>query len=182
MNKVYRTVWNEHTNTWVAVAEIAKAHGKSGKSSLVSQGVKALTLSLSMTGLYVGSSAPAYALGSPGIFINNYQDGGCSGTIDEANYVGIFAFDGDNPSGNALSNGQPNVPSKANFGIKAGFNPCRPTGNNTQQFDTQTNRTLFYGDVIVREAADEKAAGSKNLTLGGRLDVNSGVVGVGTCH
>jgi len=31
MNKVYRTVWNEHTNTWVAVQETAKAHGKSGR-------------------------------------------------------------------------------------------------------------------------------------------------------
>lgn len=29
MNKTYRIVWNETTNTWVAVAEIAKAHGKS---------------------------------------------------------------------------------------------------------------------------------------------------------
>ena len=32
MNKVYRTVFNEKTNTWVAVAETAKAHGKSGRS------------------------------------------------------------------------------------------------------------------------------------------------------
>ena len=32
MNKVYRTVFNKKTNTWVAVAETAKAHGKSGCS------------------------------------------------------------------------------------------------------------------------------------------------------
>lgn len=32
MNKVYRTVFNEKTNTWIAVAETAKAHGKSGRS------------------------------------------------------------------------------------------------------------------------------------------------------
>lgn len=32
MNKVYRTVWNQTTNTWVAVQETAKAHSKSGGS------------------------------------------------------------------------------------------------------------------------------------------------------
>ena len=35
MNKVYRTVFNEKTNTWVAVSEVAKAHGKSGVSGNV---------------------------------------------------------------------------------------------------------------------------------------------------
>ncbi|WP_281179003.1 beta strand repeat-containing protein, partial [Eikenella halliae] len=39
MNKVYRTVWNEHTNTWVAVAEIATARGKSGKAKVVATGI-----------------------------------------------------------------------------------------------------------------------------------------------
>ena len=33
MNKIYRTVWNESTHTWVAVPETAKAHGKSGRSA-----------------------------------------------------------------------------------------------------------------------------------------------------
>ncbi|HFC6388897.1 TPA: ESPR domain-containing protein, partial [Neisseria bacilliformis] len=32
MNKIYRTVYNETTNTWTAVAEIAKAKGKSKSS------------------------------------------------------------------------------------------------------------------------------------------------------
>ncbi|WP_455019069.1 ESPR domain-containing protein, partial [Kingella denitrificans] len=35
MNKVYRTVFNEKTNTWVAVSEVTKAHGKSGVSGNV---------------------------------------------------------------------------------------------------------------------------------------------------
>ena len=35
MNKVYRTVFNEKTNTWVAVSEVTKAHGKSGVSGSV---------------------------------------------------------------------------------------------------------------------------------------------------
>ena len=28
MNKQHRIIWSEATQTWVAVAEIAKAHGK----------------------------------------------------------------------------------------------------------------------------------------------------------
>ena len=35
MNKIYRTVYNETTQTWVAVAEIATAKGKGGRSSVV---------------------------------------------------------------------------------------------------------------------------------------------------
>ena len=34
MNKTYRVVWNESTNTWVAVQETAKAHGKSASGSV----------------------------------------------------------------------------------------------------------------------------------------------------
>ncbi|MBF1266151.1 MAG: hypothetical protein HXM80_11125, partial [Neisseria sicca] len=32
MNKIYRVVWNETTQTWNAVAEFAKAHGKTASS------------------------------------------------------------------------------------------------------------------------------------------------------
>ena len=70
MNKVYRTVFNEKTNTWVAVAETAKAHGKSSRSSIVEGGgvlsggatfnLKAIALSLSIAGIFLVSSN-AYA-------------------------------------------------------------------------------------------------------------------------
>ena len=64
MNKVYRTVWNECTNTWVAVQETAKAHRKSGRSRVVDVGVaalsffgvKAVTLSAAIAGLFAMSS------------------------------------------------------------------------------------------------------------------------------
>ena len=83
------------------------------------------------------------------------------------------------PSTETYNNGQANKTHHSDFGIKTGFNPCSPTGNSAQNFDTQTNRTLFYGDTIFGYAIDEKNAGSKHLTLGGRLDVNSGIIGVG---
>ena len=34
MNKIYRVVWNEATQTWNAVAEFAKAHGKTASSGI----------------------------------------------------------------------------------------------------------------------------------------------------
>ncbi|MGN6898019.1 hypothetical protein, partial [Neisseria sp. P0015.S002] len=45
-------------------------------------------------------------------------------------------------------------------------NKCSPT-----DAASQTNRALFHGDA--------GGAGSKHLSLGGRLDVNSGIIGLG---
>ena len=67
MNKVYRTVFNEKTNTWVAVSEVTKAHGKSGVSgnvvSTVLDGVlfdkKMLAVSTAVAAALVSQSAMA---------------------------------------------------------------------------------------------------------------------------
>ena len=67
MNKVYRTVWNEHTNTWVAVQETAKAHRKSGVCSSVVSGVlgdvllnkKVLAISTSVAAAFMSQAAMA---------------------------------------------------------------------------------------------------------------------------
>ena len=62
MNKTYRVVWNESTNTWVAVAEIATARGKSGKAKVVATGVAvmgALASSAAQAGLEWGTNASA---------------------------------------------------------------------------------------------------------------------------
>ena len=67
MNKVYRTVFNEKTNTWVAVSEVTKVHGKSGVSgnvvSTVLDGVlfdkKMLAVSTAVAAALVSQSAMA---------------------------------------------------------------------------------------------------------------------------
>ena len=59
MNKIYRVIWNEITATWVAVAEIAKGHGKrSGTvghtatpASLTLPPLNALVASLALIGV-----------------------------------------------------------------------------------------------------------------------------------
>ena len=35
MNKTYRLIWNDFTNTWVAVSEIARARGKRASGAVL---------------------------------------------------------------------------------------------------------------------------------------------------
>ena len=78
MNKTYRVVWNEGTNTWVAVQETAKAHGKSASGSvhgiavglLERAGIKIPRFAAST--MLLGLTATAgYAHAGPGIYIND---------------------------------------------------------------------------------------------------------------
>ena len=58
MNKIYRVVWNETTQTWNAVAEFAKAHGKTASSGIggivASAGVR-FAFTAIMSGLLLAS-------------------------------------------------------------------------------------------------------------------------------
>ena len=58
MNKIYRVVWNETTQTWNAVAEFAKAHGKTASSGIggivASVGVRFVFTAI-MSGLLLAS-------------------------------------------------------------------------------------------------------------------------------
>ena len=73
MNKAYRVVWNESTNTWVAVAEIATARGKSGKAKVVAASVAVVgaLASPAHADLIWGSGAKAPGEGSMAMGINS---------------------------------------------------------------------------------------------------------------
>ena len=196
MNKAYRVVWNESTNTWVAVAEIATARGKSssggvsvssvaGGNAVSRFGFKMLAMSASIAGLYVATLGQAYA--APGIYINDAHDNGCTATYDSNTTSGIFTIDTDNGKAPLIAGGSTaqNAANLAAFGASSSFRPCTSVADpafgvssvsKAEARETQTNRTLFYGD---NWNANEKDNGAKNLTLGGRLDVNSGIIGVG---
>ena len=196
MNKTYRVVWNESTNTWVAVAEIATARGKSsnggvsvssvaGGNAVFRFGFKMLAMSASIAGLYAATSGQAYA--APGIYINDAHDNGCTATYDKNTTSGIFSIDTDNGRAPLIAGGSTaqDAANLAAFGASSSFRPCTSVADPTfgvssvskaEARETQTNRTLFYGD---NWNANEQDNGAKNLTLGGRLDVNSGIIGVG---
>ena len=168
MNKAYRVIWNVCTNTWTAVQENAKAKGKSSSgrvsaepATLGSLGLKssrfvctALVSALMMTA--------GYANAGPGIFINDGNDDGCIVTSDESSRRNALFFLTNNnlewAAGQASGGSMPSA--------NAFRNKCSPA-----DAASQTNRALFHGDA--------GGAGSKHLSLGGRLDVNSGIIGLG---
>ena len=171
MNHIYKSIFNKALGVFTAVPEFASAHGKGSERTVVGRVAKGTAgFAASALAISVGlalTSTNAVAAGAPGIYVNNSNDPACMAFIDDINvapaqiiYGGskrVILPDGFTP-GTALS------PDTA-FNL-AGRNPCVAVGGTAaENHDTQTNRTLFYND--------------KQLTLGGRLDVNSGIIGVG---
>ncbi len=192
MNKIYRVVWNEHTGTWVAVQETAKAHGKSASTGIRGLGAALLNrVGASMprfasSAVVLALAATAgYAHAGPGIYINDGQDANCTTLPDSSNTVSYALQPGTaTPVSTPLQGiGNVTVPALSFFGFSSTYNPCKSVNNlssgsnGSEARDTQTNRALFYGDKNVDASTDDN--GAKNLTLGGRLDVNSGIIGVG---
>ncbi|XHN43729.1 hypothetical protein O1Q79_01793 [Lonepinella sp. MS14434] len=118
------------------------------------------------------------AFAGAGIYVNDGEDVGCSVTFDggETNkntnetetYTGMYSLNSNlPPNNNRIDSGFTMKAGAADY-IKTYYpvKSCKPTDK-----ETQTYRTLFYGDTDY--------SGSKSLTLGGRLDVNSGIIGVG---
>lgn len=88
MNKIYRTVYNETTGTWVAVCEIAKTHTKSSGSTVdnatasVSGSLKARSLTAIAASLALLSPlavSPAFAANPNGTMHPNTQIGSSDG-------------------------------------------------------------------------------------------------------
>ena len=176
MNHIYKTVWSATQGAWVAVSEVAKAHGKSASSQLgAAFPGKLLLLAVAMMGAF---SVPA-AYAAPGIYINDGTDVGCVGIFDQGINTGLYSLANTveaRVSPNGYGSGSPNV-NASQFGVTSTYKPCLSTGTPEQAHDTQTNRTLFYNADWVGASVTNN--GAKSLSLGGRLDVNSGIIGVG---
>ena len=182
MNHIYKSIFNKALGVFTAVPEFASAHGKGSERAVVGRvakgtaGFAASALAISV-GLALTSTS---AVAGPGIYINDGKsDDGCIAIPDASGpNVGIYGIS--NTGGGVgvaiLAPGQV-APNKDYFAMNA-MAPCLSSGNVAQAFDTQTNRTLFYGNDSYGNGTITNN-GAKNLTLGGRLDVNSGIIGVG---
>lgn len=92
MNKTYRSVWNESTQTYVAAQETAAARGKrNGRSALV------VATSLAFAGLAGLASAPAEAAVTAGYGSLNLCNGLASGGTGSSFGSGVL-------SGTAIGN------------------------------------------------------------------------------
>ena len=182
MNHIYKSIFNKALGVFTAVPEFASAHGKGSERTVVGRvakgtaGFAASALAISV-GLALTSTS---AVAGPGIYINDGKsDDGCLALPDASGpNVGIYGISnaGGGINVSILAPGQV-APNKDYFAMNA-MAPCLSSGNVAQAFDTQTNRTLFYGNDSYGNGTITNN-GAKNLTLGGRLDVNSGIIGVG---
>ena len=180
MNHIYKSIFNKALGVFTAVPEFASAHGKGSERTVVGRvakgtaGFAASALAISV-GLALTSTS---AVAGPGIYINDGTDNGCIAYIDTHNsYVGIFGIGSTINVNSSMVKPGYTIPPDSYWGLDK-MKPClSSTGANaTEHRSTQTNRTLFYGN---NPTASVKDNGAKNLTLGGRLDVNSGIIGVG---
>ena len=182
MNHIYKSIFNKALGVFTAVPEFASAHGKGSERTVVGRvakgtaGFAASALAISI-GLALTSTS---AVAGPGIYINDGKsDDGCLALPDASGpNVGIYGISnaGGGINVSILAPGQV-APNKNYFAMNA-MAPCLSSGNAAQALDTQTNRTLFYGNDSYGHGTITNN-GAKNLTLGGRLDVNSGIIGVG---
>ena len=182
MNHIYKSIFNKALGVFTAVPEFASAHGKGSERTVVGRvakgtaGFAASALAISI-GLALTSTS---AVAGPGIYINDGKsDDGCLALPDASGpNVGIYGISnaGGGINVSILAPGQV-APDKGYFAMNA-MAPCLSSGNAAQALDTQTNRTLFYGNDSYGSGTITNN-GAKNLTLGGRLDVNSGIIGVG---
>ena len=91
MNKVYRTVFNETTNTWVAVAEISPAKGKKSRSEKSSGGIGLhLMAPVMVSGMLLSGHAMAAHL-QDGTGTNAITISGAGVTTTEATGADSFA-------------------------------------------------------------------------------------------
>ena len=181
MNHIYKSIFNKALGVFTAVPEFASAHGKGSERTVVGRvakgtaGFAASALAISI-GLALTSTS---AVAAPGIYINDKTDPSCLAVPDSPPpYVGINGIANNQVSTNLSVLGPSQTPPPPSYYALDSMNPClSSTGANaTEHFSTQTNRTLFYGNSA---PATVQNNGAKNLTLGGRLDVNSGIIGVG---
>ena len=180
MNHIYKSIFNKALGVFTAVPEFASAHGKGSERTVVGRvakgtaGFAASALAISV-GLALTSTS---AVAGPGIYINDGVDEGCMALPDAPlPKSGVYGISSSVVSYSILTAGA-KASDSANLAYFGGnvMAPCMSTGNAAQEFSTQTNRTLFYGKNGPVSVNDN---GAKNLTLGGRLDVNSGIIGVG---
>ena len=200
MNHIYKSIFNKALGVFVAVPEFASAHGKSTQSSndVVGSSVAGGVLKTAITGLtfmiWMALSANQ-AVAAPGIYINDGRDGNCQAISDHTNQGGMYSLI--NKEVYVVNGGKAAQPQPGYFNLGVNYlnnltgrpdqyNPCISESDAPHHANTQTNRTLFYGDPEFNGVSDNqntngnaKSNGARNLTLGGRLDVNRGIIGLG---
>ncbi|WP_153712278.1 YadA-like family protein [Eikenella corrodens] len=166
MNKVYRTVWNEHTNTWVAVQETAKAHGKSGRSSIVAAVVDGISLNKKV--LAISASVAAAFMSQTAMADNaRIENGSAQWTI------AISPSDSTAGNGGAKATGKTSI--AAGWDAKADGENSIAVGYGAS---TETNSATYYRIKNVPDKTMNNIAIGKQARSGGLQTIAFGAESV----
>ena len=186
MNHIYKSIFNKALGVFVAVPEFAASHSKSTQSSSDAVGNTiggALKTAITTLTLMIWATlVPNQAVAGPGIYINDSNDPSCAAVADSSYYknASFFLVGGSVIHASAPSQAGAAAAPGSYFNLNGSKNPCLSDGvNGATNKDTQTNRTLFYGSGKSGIDGNDTNNGAQNLSLGGRLDVNSGIIAVG---
>ena len=168
MNKVYRTVFNEKTNTWVAVAETAKAHGKSGRSGGVVAAV-ADGMLLNKKMLAVSAAVAAAMAAQPAMADNaRIENGSAPSTIAIS------------PSGSVVA-GSGSAKATGDGSIATGMD-AKADGPNSialgSEASTETNSATYYRIKNVSDKTENNIAIGTKARSGGLQTIAFGAESV----
>ena len=168
MNHIFKTVWDDTSQSWIAVSELAKSQGKSTSvlrgtlHRIINQFFKLSASALAVGAVLFSTTAQAEHV----LYVNDGVDINCGFLWDHAYNGGSLMHIGgqiwaQTSNGAIVNTGR----SAASVGLPGAGNGCSAGAYK----DTQTSyATIYNGD------------NTTNFTLGGRLDVNSGTLGLGS--
>ena len=183
MNKVYKVVWSDAANAWVAVSEISTAHGKSKSSKTIAVAVVAAGMVLSSAAVQaagikwgdgaVASGNDAIAMGSLAKANARYDitighqagalsgEGPNSGNSGERVTIGSHATVGSNQAIRVDAGGSLGT---VNLAVKS-VGQSVAIGSGTGALPE--NRTYAYGDQSLAIGSDTLAYGDSSVAIGG---------------
>ena len=183
MNKVYKVVWSDAANAWVAVSEISTAHGKSKSSKTIAVAVVAVGMVLSSAAVQaagikwgdgaVASGNDAIAMGSLAKANARYDitighqagalsgEGPNSGNSGERVTIGSHATVGSNRAISVNAGGSLGT---VNLAVKS-VGQSVAIGSGTGALPE--NRTYAYGDQSLAIGSDTLAYGDSSVAIGG---------------
>ncbi|QQB42137.1 ESPR-type extended signal peptide-containing protein [Kingella denitrificans] len=156
MNKVYKVVWSDAANTWVAVSEISTAHGKSKSSKTIAVAVAAVGMMLSSTAVQAAGltwGTGAVAADDEAIAMGNNSDA-------KTNYTIVLGSGAKNKS-----NGESAV--VIGHGAEATSDANPNTAKNTMGQQVVVGEASVANSQSVALGAQVYATGQSSIAIGG---------------
>lgn len=162
MNKIYRVVWNESTQSWVVVSEFAKGKVKSAtkKTKLISSlKIKYISALLGMV------SSGAYALD----LNNNYLISSPTTITDSVRWLSTAALEINNGADVIITGGDPTIDMSASGSPTANTSLWMNSGNLSSTGNLQLGAVSFIqigGSQLGGNTGQQKGGGAGTLQVG----------------